>query len=69
LALIAFGGSSVFGIAGFGSALLTISLVTPLVFLPFALAMSSPLDCTNAWRIALADPQSAMWRNGNPRCR
>ena len=60
LALIAFGGSFIFGISGFGSALLTIPLATHLVDLPFALAMFSLLDCTNAWRIGLADPKSAV---------
>lgn len=60
LALIAFGGSFIFGISGFGSALLTIPLATHLVDLPFALAMFSLLDCTNAWRIGFADPKSAV---------
>ena len=60
LALIAFGGSFIFGITGFGSALLTIPLATHLVSLPFALAMFSLLDCTNAWRIGMADPKSAV---------
>ena len=60
LALIAFAGSFIFGITGFGSALLTIPLATHLVSLPFALAMFSLLDCTNAWRIGLADPKSAV---------
>ena len=60
LALLAFGGSFIFGITGFGSALLTIPVATHLVDLPFALAMFSLLDCTNAWRIGLADPKSAV---------
>ena len=60
LALIAFAGSFIFGITGFGSALLTIPLATHLVSLPLALAMFSLLDCTNAWRIGLADPKSAV---------
>ena len=60
MALIAFAGSFIFGITGFGSALLTIPLATHLVDLPFALAMFSLLDCTNAWRIGLADPKSAV---------
>ena len=60
LALIAFAGSFIFGITGFGSALLTIPLATHLVSLPFALAMFSLLDCTNAWRIGMADPKSAV---------
>ena len=60
LAALAFGGSFIFGITGFGSALLTIPIATHLVDLPFALAMFSLLDCTNAWRIGLADPKSAV---------
>ena len=60
LALIAFGGSFIFGVTGFGSALLTIPLATHLVPLPFALAMFSLLDCTNAWRIGLENPKIAI---------
>ena len=60
LALLAFGGSFIFGITGFGSALLTIPLATHLVDLPFALAMFALLDCINAWRIGLTDPKSAV---------
>jgi len=59
LAAIAFGGAFVFGVTGFGSALLTIPLATHLVPLPFALAMFSVLDCTSALRIGLTDPKSA----------
>ena len=59
LAAIAFGGAFIFGVTGFGSALLTIPLATHLVPLPFALAMFSVLDCTSAWRIGLTDPKSA----------
>ena len=60
LAAIAFGGAFIFGVTGFGSALLTIPLATHLVPLPFALAMFSLLDCTSAWRIGLSDPKSAV---------
>ncbi len=69
LAAIAFGGAFVFGVTGFGSALLTIPLATHLVSLPFALAMFSLLDCTSAWRIGLADPKNAVrgeWRRMLP---
>jgi uncharacterized membrane protein YfcA len=59
LAAIAFGGAFIFGVTGFGSALLTIPLAAHLVPLPFALAMFSLLDCTSAWRIGLHDPKSA----------
>ena len=60
LAVIAFCGAFIFGVTGFGSALLTIPLATHLVSLPFALAMFSLLDCASAWRIGLADPKSAV---------
>lgn len=60
LALIAFGGAFIFGVTGFGSALLTIPLATHLVPLPFALAMFALLDCTSAWRIGLHDPKRAV---------
>jgi len=60
LAAIAFAGAFIFGVTGFGAALLTIPLATHLVPLPFALAMFALLDCTSAWRIGLADPKSAV---------
>ena len=60
LALIAFGGSFIFGITGFGSALLTIPLATHLVPLPFALAMFSLLDLTNALRIGTENRKEAV---------
>ena len=60
LAMIAFAGAFIFGVTGFGAALLTIPLATHLVPLPFALAMFSLLDCTSAWRIGLSDPKNAV---------
>lgn len=60
LALLAFGGAFIFSITGFGSALLTIPLATHLVPLPFALAMFSLLDLTNAWRVGLENPRQAV---------
>lgn len=60
MAAIAFGGAFIFGVTGFGSALLTIPLATHLVPLPFALAMFSLLDCSSALRIGLKDPKSAV---------
>ena len=60
LAAIAFAGAFIFGVTGFGAALLTIPLATHLVSLPFALAMFALLDCTSAWRIGLADPKNAV---------
>jgi uncharacterized membrane protein YfcA len=62
LALIAFTGALVFGITGFGAALVTIPLSTFVVPLPFALAMFSLLDLTNALRLGLEDPANALRR-------
>jgi len=60
LAVIAFAGAIIFGMTGFGAALVTIPLATHLVSLPFALAMFALLDCTSAWRIGLADPKNTV---------
>ncbi len=60
LMLLAFGGAFIFGITGFGSALLTIPLAIHLVPLPFALAMFSVLDCSSAWRVGLENPKAAI---------
>lgn len=60
LMLLAFGGAFIFGITGFGSALLTIPLAIHLVPLPFALAMFSVLDCSSAWRVGLENPKAAV---------
>jgi uncharacterized membrane protein YfcA len=60
LALIAFAGSVVFGVTGFGSALVTIPLATHLVPLPFALAMFAVVDLTNALRVGLENPRYAV---------
>jgi hypothetical protein len=55
LAAIAFAGALIFGITGFGSALITIPLATHLVSLPFALALFALADLTGTLRIGLAD--------------
>jgi uncharacterized membrane protein YfcA len=60
LALIAFAGALVFGVTGFGSALITIPLATHLVPLPFALAMFAVVDLTNALRVGLENPRHAV---------
>jgi uncharacterized membrane protein YfcA len=60
LALIAFAGSVVLGVTGFGSALVTIPLATHLVPLPFALAMFAVVDLTNALRVGLENPRYAV---------
>lgn len=62
LAVIAFTGALVFGITGFGAALVTIPLSTFVVPLPFALAMFALLDLTNALRVGLEDPKNAVRR-------
>lgn len=59
LAGIAFLGSLVYGITGFGSALVTIPLATHFVPLPFALAVFSLMDLANALRVGLAHPGDA----------
>lgn len=60
LAAIAFLGSLVYGITGFGSALVTIPLATHLVPLPFALAMFSVVDLVNATRVGFENPRLAL---------
>ena len=62
LAGIAFLGSFVFGITGFGSALFTIPLSAFFVPLPFALALFSVLDMLNALRVGLEKPRDAVRR-------
>jgi len=59
LAAIAFAGSVIFGITGFGAALVTIPLATHLVPLPFALALFVLMDLANALRIGLENPARA----------
>ena len=60
LALIALAGSLLFGLTGFGSALITIPLATHFVPLPFALALFSLVDLANALRIGLENPKNAL---------
>lgn len=60
LAGIAFLGAMIFGITGFGSALITVPLSIFVVPLPFALAMFSLLDLVNALRVGFEDPKSAL---------
>ena len=60
LAAIAFLGAVIFGITGFGAALVTIPLSTWIVPLPFALALFSLLDLANTLRFGLADPKNAL---------
>jgi hypothetical protein len=60
LAAIAFAGALVYGITGFGSALVTIPLATHLVPLTFALAMFSVVDLANSFRVGLENPRHAV---------
>lgn len=59
LAGIAFLGSLVYGITGFGSSLVTIPLASHFVSLPFALAVYALMDLANALRIGLRHPADA----------
>ena len=60
LAGIAVLGSIVFGITGFGAALVTIPLATHMVSLPFALALFALMDLANAFRIGFENPKRAL---------
>ena len=60
LAGIAVLGSIVFGITGFGAALVTIPLATHLVPLHFALALFVLMDLANAFRIGFENPKHAL---------
>lgn len=60
IASIAFLGSLIFGLTGFGSALVTIPLSTHFVPLPFALAVFSLVDFTSALRLGLQNPEKAV---------
>jgi uncharacterized membrane protein YfcA len=60
IAAIAFLGSLIYGITGFGSALVTIPLATHFVPLPFALAVFTLVDFASALRIGLQNPKDAV---------
>ena len=60
LAPIAFAGAVVYGITGFGAALVTIPLATHLVPMSFALAMFAVVDLVNALRVGLENPRLAV---------
>jgi len=57
---IAFAGSLVFGLTGFGAALVTIPLATHFVPLQFALALYALADLTSAFRIGFENPKHAV---------
>jgi uncharacterized membrane protein YfcA len=60
LAAIAFLGALIFGITGFGAALVTIPLATHLVPLPFALALFALGDLAMALSVGLENPRNAV---------
>lgn len=60
LAAAAFAGSVVFGITGFGAALVTVPFATHFVPLPFALALFVLMDLANAFRIGFENPRNAV---------
>ena len=62
LAAIAFAGALIFGITGFGSALVTIPLATHLVPLKFALALFAVVDLCCAVSVGLENPKNAVKR-------
>src|SRR5256884_9981799 len=59
LAAIAFAGALIFGITGFGAALVTIPLATHLVPLKFALALFVLADLSSAIRVGFENPRKA----------
>jgi len=60
LAAAAFAGSVVFGITGFGAALVTVPFATHFVPLSFALALFVLMDLANAFRIGFENPKNAV---------
>ena len=60
LAAAAFAGSVIFGVTGFGAALVTVPLATHFVPLPFALALYVLVDLVNAFRIGFENPKNAV---------
>jgi len=60
LMLIGFAGALVFGLTGFGAALVTIPLATHFVPLQFALALYALADLSNALRIGFENPKLAV---------
>jgi uncharacterized membrane protein YfcA len=60
LAAAAFAGSVIFGVTGFGAALVTVPFATHFVPLSFALALYVLMDLANAFRIGLENPRRAV---------
>ncbi len=62
LAAAAFAGSVVFGLTGFGAALVTIPFAIHFVPISFALALFVLMDLSNAFRIGFENPRNAVKR-------
>lgn len=60
LGAIAFLGALIFGLTGFGAALVTIPLASHVVPLPFALALFALADLVSALRVGLENPRNAV---------
>lgn len=60
LAAAALAGSVIFGVTGFGAALVTVPFATHFVPLPFALALFVLMDLANAFRIGFENPKHAV---------
>jgi len=60
LGAIAFAGALIFGLTGFGSALITIPLASHFVPLPFALALFALADLVSAFSVGLESPRNAV---------
>lgn len=60
LAAAAFAGSVIFGITGFGAALVTVPFATHFVPLAFALALFVLMDLANAFRVGFENPKNAV---------
>jgi uncharacterized membrane protein YfcA len=60
LAGFAFFGALVFGVTGFGSALVAMPLAVHVVPLPFALALYALCDVVSSWSVGLENPRNAV---------
>jgi uncharacterized membrane protein YfcA len=60
LAPITFAGAIVYGLSGFGSALITVPLAAQFFPLPFVIATYAVVDLTGALRIGLENPRNAV---------
>lgn len=60
MAALAFVGSVVFGITGFGAALITVPFASHFVPLSFALAVFVLMDLANAFRVGFENPKNAV---------